>query len=127
LVLLAEDEALIALSIADLLEAEGFEVVLASNGLVALDKAAELGGAFDALLTDLNMPEMGGEDLIRVLRRQRPELPIIVVTGAPPHGGLEELTRNAGGDGPLLLLTKPVDYEELVGTLRRALTEGDAI
>src|ERR687894_66222 len=60
-VLVAEDEALIALSLADLLEAEGHEVVLAPDGADALDAARRLGDALGVLVTDLNMPRMGGE------------------------------------------------------------------
>ena len=121
-VLLAEDEALIALSLADLLEAEGHEVVLAPDGADALDAARRLGDALDVLVTDLNMPRMGGEDLIRELRAERPGLPVVVVTGSAPFGGEEALRRHAGGDGPLLLLLKPPDYAELAAALRRATT-----
>src|ERR671933_813551 len=64
-VLVAEDEALIALSLADLLEAEGHEVVVAPDGADALEAARRLGDALDVLVTDLRMPRMGGEDLIR--------------------------------------------------------------
>ena len=106
-VLLAEDEALIALSLADLLEAEGHDVVLAPDGAEALDAARRLGDALGALVTDLNMPRMGGEDLIRAVRAERPGLPVVVVTGSAPFGGAEELRRHAGGHGPLLLLLKP--------------------
>jgi CheY-like chemotaxis protein len=86
-VLVAEDEALIALSLADLLEAEGHEVVLAPDGADALDAALRLGDALDVLVTDLNMPRLGGEDLIRELRAERPGLPVVVVTGSAPGGG----------------------------------------
>ena len=119
-VLVAEDEALIALSLADLLEAEGHEVVVAPDGADALDAARRLGDALDVLVTDLNMPRMGGEDLIRALRAERPGLPVVVVTGSAPFGGAEALRRHAGGDGPLLLLLKPPDHAELASALRRA-------
>ena len=125
-VLVAEDEALIALSLADLLEAEGYEVALARDGADALDAARRLGDALGALVTDLklvtdlNMPRLGGEDLIRELRAERPGLPVVVVTGSAPFGGEEALRRHAGGHGPLSLLLKPVDYAELAAALRRA-------
>jgi CheY-like chemotaxis protein len=119
-VLVAEDEALIALSLADLLEAEGYEVALAPDGADALDAARRLGDALGVLVTDLNMPRMGGEDLIRALRAGRPGLPVVVVTGSAPFGGVEALRRYAGGDGPLLLLLKPADHGELVSAVRRA-------
>ncbi len=121
-VLVAEDEALIALSLADLLEAEGYDVALAPDGADALDAARRLGGALDVLVTDLNMPRLGGEDLIRELRAERPGLPVVVVTGSAPFGGEEALRCHAGGDGPLVLLLKPPDYAELAAALRRATT-----
>jgi CheY-like chemotaxis protein len=125
-VLLAEDEALIALSLADLLEAEGHEVVLAPDGADALAAARRLGDALGVLVTDLNMPRLGGEDLIRELRAERPGLPVVVVTGSAPFGGEEGLRRHAGGDGPLVLLLKPPDYAELAAALRRATPAGAA-
>jgi CheY-like chemotaxis protein len=119
-VLLAEDEALIALSLADLLEAEGHDVTVAPDGADALDAARRLGGALDVLVTDLNMPRLGGEALIRALRAERPGLPVVVVTGSAPFGGEEYLRRHAGGNGPLLLLLKPPDHTELAAAVRRA-------
>ena len=125
-VLVAEDEALIALSLADLLEAEGYEVVLAPDGADALDAARRLGDALGILVTDLNMPRMGGEDLIRAVRAERPGLPVVVVTGSAPLGGVEELRRHAGGHGLLQMLLKPVGYEALIAALQRAGVAGAA-
>ena len=121
-VLLAEDEALIALSLADLLEAEGYEVAIAANGAEALVEARRLGDALDVLVTDLNMPRMGGEALIRVLRADRPALPIVVVTGSAPPGGAAALRCQGGGHGPLALVHKPFDHQGLLGALRHAIT-----
>ena len=125
-VLVAEDEALIALSLADLLEAEGYDATVAADGEDALLAARRLGDALGVLVTDLNMPRMRGEDLIRAVRADRPALPIVVVTGSPPRGGQEALRRHAGGDGPLLLVHKPADYAELAEALRRATSESTA-
>ena len=69
---------------------------------------------------------MGGEDLIRAVRAERPGLPVVVVTGSTPPGGLEELRRGASGDGPLLLLLEPPCYAELASALRRAAS-ADAV
>ena len=124
MVLVAEDEALIALSLADLLEAEGYDVTLAPDGADALDAARRLGDALAVLVTDLNMPRMGGEDLIRALRAERPCLPVVVVTGSAPFGGVEALRRHAGGHGLLQLLLKPADCGELAATVRRAVASG---
>lgn len=123
-VLLAEDEPLVALALADLLEAEGHDVVLAMDGAEALAVARPLGGALGALVTDLRMPGMGGEDLIRALRADRPGLPVVVVTGSAPPDGAEGLQRMAGGSGPLLLLRKPAGGAQLAAALRLALGTG---
>ena len=123
-VLVAEDEALVALSLSDLFEAEGHEVAVAPDGAEALAQARRMGGALDVLVTDLNMPRMGGEDLIRALRAERPGLPVVVVTGSPPPGGAEALRRHGGGHGPLALLHKPIDYARLAETLRRVAPAG---
>ena len=125
-VLVAEDEALIALSLADLLEAEGYDVTVAADGADASAAARRMGDALGVLVTDLNMPRMGGEDLIRALRAERPGLPVVVVTGSAPLGGAEALRRCAGGDGLLLLLLKPADCGELAAALRRATAAGAA-
>jgi CheY-like chemotaxis protein len=117
-VLIAEDEALVAMSLHDLLDADGHEVELAFDGVAALAAARRLGTALDVLVTDLNMPHLGGEALIRNLRAERPDLPVVVVTGSPPSGGATELRKSSGGRGPLVLLHKPVDYQALLTAVR---------
>lgn len=119
-VLVAEDEAMIALAIADVLEAEGYAVEIAGNGLVALRAARALGGALAVLVTDLNMPGLSGEELIRALRQDRPSLPVVVITGSAPPGGVAELCHGAGGDGWLTLLHKPFGIDELAQAVRCA-------
>jgi CheY-like chemotaxis protein len=122
-VLVAEDEALIALTLSDMLEDDGHEVHLASDGAVALEAAHRLGQALDVLVTDLNMPGLTGEDLIRALTINRPLLPIVVLTGSSPRGGLEQLRRDCGGHGPLTLLHKPASSSDVLIAVRRATAE----
>ena len=117
-VLIADDEALVAMSLGDLLEAEGHEVELTFDGLAALTAARRMGTALDILVTDLNMPHLGGEALILNLRVERPDLPVVVVTGSPPPGGATELRQGSGGHGPLVVLHKPVDYKALLTAVR---------
>ncbi|MBL6459116.1 response regulator [Belnapia sp. T6] len=122
-VLIAEDEVMVALSMADLLEDEGYEVTVAGDGAKALVAARQLGDDLSVLLTDLNMPCMSGEDLIRALQAERPGLPMIVVTGSAPPGGLEDLQGSDGSPQPCALLHKPVDYDELIVALQRAIIQ----
>jgi CheY-like chemotaxis protein len=119
-ILVADDEALIALTLSDMLEADGNEVHLAFNGAAAMEAAQRLGQALDMLVTDLNMPGLSGEDLIRRLSANQPRLPIVVLTGSPPRGGLEELRRDCGGHGPLTLLHKPATSPRILAAVREA-------
>ena len=117
-VLLAEDEALVAMVLADCLEAEGHEVTVARDGAEALALARGL-GRLDLLVTDLRMPGLGGEELVRALRAERPGLPVLVVTGSAPPGAVAALRREVGEGGPLALLHKPFDDDALAAALRR--------
>ncbi|MGK7870950.1 response regulator [Falsiroseomonas sp. E2-1-a20] len=125
-VLVAEDEALIALTLSDMLEDDGHEVHLASDGTTALEAAHRLGQALDVLVTDLNMPGLTGEDLIRALTIYRPLLPVVVLTGSSPRGGLEQLRKDCGGHGPLTLLHKPATSRDVLAAVRRATAEADS-
>jgi CheY-like chemotaxis protein len=116
-VLLAEDDVLLASTVDDFLREEGFQVSIAGDGEEALDQAATT--PFDALLTDLRMPRMDGETLIRRLRTQRPELPIVVMSGNAPPDWRQTLQRE--GEGPLVLLNKPMRLLQLLNALREVL------
>lgn len=63
-------------------ERRGFQVETAEDGVAALEKFERLAG-IDLVITDIRMPRMGGEELIQTLRRLRPYLPILGVTGQP--------------------------------------------
>ena len=78
-ILVAEDEALIALATCMDLKDRGHQVFLARDGQEALDIAQEL-GTFDALVTDMQMPRMKGDELVRRLRIDHQDLPIVVLS-----------------------------------------------
>lgn len=111
-VLLAEDEDLVAMAVADLLETEGFRVTVASNGLEAIE--ADAVDPADLLFTDMRMPVMTGEVLIRLIRQRRPDLPIIVTTGYSEHLPKEE-------PGRLVILRKPYALSALKPTITALL------
>jgi CheY-like chemotaxis protein len=119
-IVLAEDEALVAMALADCLEAAGHQVVVAPDGTKALLAARHL-NTLDLLITDLRMPALGGEALIRALWAERPGLPVLVVTGSPPHGGEAALRHEVGWGGPLLLRHKPLDFHSLTKAVATAI------
>jgi len=58
-----------------LLEREGHEVVAVENGLEAIERLGPASDRFDAVVTDLQMPRLGGRALYEQLREQRPSWP----------------------------------------------------
>jgi CheY-like chemotaxis protein len=90
-----------------LLEAEGVEVVATGSGRQAL--ALAVNGDFDVLLTDLDLPDIGGEAVIREIRATVPRCPrVIVLTGAS-----EPYLRRARDAGADIVLRKPIDWAVL--------------
>ena len=66
----------------------------------------------DVIITDLVMPRLGGEAMIRQLRLDWPDLPIVVLSASPPEDGIPGLQDGEGG--PLVILRKPVLAGELL-------------
>ncbi|WP_431272612.1 response regulator [Dankookia sp. P2] len=114
-ILLAEDEALAALVVGDALAEMGHSVVHAADGEAALGLAAAL--PCDVLVTDLAMPRLSGLQLIALLRAERPDLPVVMMTGWLPPDGARLLA--ASGAGATALLLKPFAMTELAEALAR--------
>lgn len=98
-----------------LLRMNGYQVVAAENGRVALERLGE--NQFDLVFTDLQMPEMGGIELLHRLRQDYPEIDSIVFTA---HATVET-AREALKLGAFDYLTKPVTVDDLERTVRRAM------
>lgn len=80
-VLLIEDQADVRRFIAQILESHDFEVVQARHGAEALALIARRDDALDLLITDLSLPEMSGRAIAAVLRSERPQLPVLYMSG----------------------------------------------
>jgi len=98
-----------------LLRMNGYQVVAAENGRVALDRLGE--NQYDLVFTDLQMPEMGGIELLHQLRQDYPDIDSIVFTA---HATVET-AREALKLGAFDYLTKPVTVDDLERTVRRAM------
>jgi len=85
-ILLVDDEYSIVEVLTHLLEEEGYTVVTAANGRDGLDRASEK--VPDLVITDLMMPIMDGDELLRELRKSAAlrKVPVILITSAPAPG-----------------------------------------
>lgn len=118
-ILIVDDTKPLAESIADILQMEGYEVHIATNGVHALNTMASR--VPDMVITDLLMPEMDGLSLIRNIRSSEKysAVPVIVLT-ADASEESARLGKEAGAD---LLLTKPFDDTYLVEWIQRFLAD----
>jgi DNA-binding NtrC family response regulator len=113
--LVIDDEKNIREGLAEALSEEGYDVVCAENG----DEGWKYfsGGDIDLVITDLKMPGIGGEELMKKILMQAPGFPVIILTG---HGTIEQAV-TAMRDGAWDFLSKPVDLDHLSLKVRRAL------
>jgi two-component system response regulator HydG len=114
-ILIADDEPLFLRTTAALLRKEGFDCTTAPSGSAALEELAR--GSFDLVLSDLNMPGNMKLELLREGRNNWPDIPLIVVTGAPSLPTAIESVRLGITD----YLLKPVKFDDLLSSIRRAL------
>jgi len=116
-VLVVEDEPAVLTLLERVLEGAGYVVVTASSGAEALAVTSSRGGDIDLLVSDAVMPGMAGLELARQLRAERPELPILFVSG---WAG-EAFDREWAAAPAVDLLLKPFDVADLLERIRALL------
>jgi DNA-binding response OmpR family regulator len=116
--LVVEDERALAVGLRTGLEAEGFAVDLAGDGVDGLWLARER--AYDAIVLDLMLPRMDGHEVCRQLRAARNWTPVLVLT-ARDDAATEVTALDIGADD---YLTKPFSHAVLVARLRSLLRRG---
>lgn len=97
------------------LESEGFEVTTADRGEKGLKLVAE--NEFDIILTDLNLPDYDGIEMVRRSKEIAPDTEIIMITGF----GSTEKTIEATKAGAFHYVEKPVEFEELLLLIEKAI------
>jgi len=117
-ILLVDDEPLLRQNLSRFLEMLGHDVLVAANGKEALSVIED--SPVDLVVTDVNMPDMDGLELINALRGRTPPLPIIVMSGG---GRFDKsmLLQSATVLGAVVSLAKPFSLEELKGAVEGAL------
>ena len=113
-VLLVEDDLVLLRALTRLLRASGCQVTQVGSGLVASQMAKVR--AFDVVVTDLSMPEMGGLEVAARMREGDPSLSVVIMTGSP---SVETAVR-ALELGALRYLVKPVAPALLLATVNEA-------
>ena len=111
--LVVDDDPAVREVIQTYLTDDGYEVTPAVNGRDGLEKFQ--GGEFDIVMTDRSMPEMEGDELAREVKKQRPNVPVILVTG---FGDIMAATGEKP-EGVDIVMSKPFTMAGLRTTLAR--------
>jgi two-component system sensor histidine kinase/response regulator len=118
-VLLAEDNEANQMVASEILSRLGIELDIAGNGRQALEMVRAAPDRYDAVLMDMQMPEMDGLAATRALRSEQYRMPIIAMTANAMKADLDACLEAGMNDH----ITKPIDRKALVQTLRRSLPE----
>lgn len=116
--LIVDDNREFAENLAEILRDRGDEVVVAPGGEEAVARARER--RFDAVLTDMRMPLMGGAEVVHEIRRIDPRIPAMAITAHVGDDAIEAARR----EGLLAVLPKPVDVRRLLDLLASARRDG---
>lgn len=116
-VLVVDDEKSIRDSIKMILEYEKYAVAFAENGMKALASVKEQ--QIDAMLLDIKMTGMDGIEVLKEMRNRHAEIPVIMISG---HGTIETAVE-ATKLGAFDYLSKPLDRDKLLVTVRNALNQ----
>ena len=116
-ILIIEDEAAIRRVLTKILseENESYKVEEAEDGLQGLEKVKN--EEYDLILCDIKMPKMDGVEVLEAVKKIKPEIPMVMISG---HGDLETAI-NTMRLGAFDYISKPPDLNRLLNTVRNAL------
>ncbi len=107
LILVVEDEVIERNLIIEVLDTLGYDAMEANNGLEALEVLK--GNPIDLILTDIHMPEINGIELLKQLRSNKEDLPVILMTGFNPNEAYDVIKKYKSTS----LLLKPFRLHQL--------------
>lgn len=120
-ILIVDDEAMTRDLISSVLSSKGHKCETAVDGAHALEMA--LANGFDAVITDIVMPEMDGIALTRELLKINPELPVMIITGFSDEHYYEDSV-NAGASD---FINKPFSIAELLARFQKMMRDHEIL
>jgi two-component system cell cycle sensor histidine kinase/response regulator CckA len=114
---LVEDEEAVRAFAARALGSRGYKVYEAESGIEALEVMDEAGGKIDLVVSDVVMPELDGPSLLRELRKKRPDLKIIFISGYAE----DAFKKNLPEGEDFQFLPKPFSLKQLAIAVKETL------
>ena len=116
-ILVVEDDQALAEALQDTLMTAGYTVIMAENGRVALTQLES--SAVDLIVSDINMPQMSGDVLLKRVKTLHPDIPVMLMTA---YGTIEQAV-DAMRDGAVDYMVKPFEAEVLINMVSRYVGE----
>lgn len=113
--LVVEDEPVVLAAIRKIVESERISMDEAMNGEIALSKLGR--NTYELIISDLMLPRISGLDLIQIIKKDKPCIPLVVITG---YATLEKALQSFKV-GSFDFIPKPFDTEVFLGVIRRGL------
>lgn len=120
-ILLVEDSPEVSLSVSEILASAGHSVEEAPSGKEALKRLKA--GKFDAIVSDIWMPEMDGIALLKEIRGAGNTIPVVVISGGAPNAPLTYTAPLAATFGANLVVYKPFEKAELLKAVETVLAD----
>lgn len=120
-ILLVEDSPEVSLSVHEILASAGHTVAEAASGKEAIKALRE--GAFDAIVSDIWMPEMDGIALLKEIRGAGNDIPVVVISGGAPNAPLTYTAPLAATFGANMVVYKPFEKAELLKAIESVLAD----
>ncbi len=117
-ILVVDDDAAMLRALQKVLTGEGASVATARWAGEILERLDENQGRVDLIITDLRMPILNGQSVLRAVKAALPEIPVIVVTG---FGGPERQAE-CSKDGAAAFLEKPLDTSQLLAAVNEVIS-----
>lgn len=116
-ILIADDEEGLRLSMAGILEMEGYQVTEVDNGSKAIEEVKK--GSYDIAFLDIKMPGLNGVESFKEIKKISPETVVIMMTAF----AVNDLIKEAINEGAYACLSKPFDMEKIMATIKEVSTK----
>jgi DNA-binding NtrC family response regulator len=111
--LVVDDEPAIRIFLRTILELQQFQILEAENAIEALKIVQKFGERLDLIVSDIKMPgEIDGLDLVHIIRKTRPAIPVILISGYWEGGAITE---------DFQVIPKPFGVDTILSAVRTAL------
>jgi two-component system response regulator HydG len=114
-ILVVDDDSGMCDTLSDILEDAGFEIAVGHDGVEALEHVRK--AEFDIVLMDIKMPRMNGVEACKIMRQEKPDLSVFLMTAFT----VEHLVSEALSDLGVQVLSKPLDIDNMLDMLRNSL------